>query len=166
MWSGITFFVAMPIGVIFGTWLTEYLSKRGKDAPVRTTAYVFAIAIPFSVASPLMPTGELAIIFGALAGVFAIAAAVPQNVAIQTVTPNEMRGQVTAVYLFMFIVFGALGASVVPLVTTYIAGGEQNLWVSMMLVAAVLLPIAVYAISRGMKPYAEELERLERVKVT
>jgi MFS family permease len=166
MWSGITFFIAMPVGVIFGTWLTEFLSKRGKDAPVRTTAYVFALAVPFSVASPLMPTGELAVIFGSLALVFAMAAAVPQNVAIQTVTPNEMRGQVTAVYLFMFIVFSALGASVVPLVTTYIAGGEQNLWVSMMLVAAVLLPIAVYAISRGMKPYADELERLERVKVT
>ena len=165
MWSGITFFIAMPVGVVFGTWLTEFLSQRHKDAPIRTTAYVFAIAVPFSVVSPLMPTGELAVITGSLAGVFAIAAAVPQNVAIQTVTPNEMRGQVTAVYLFMFIVFGALGASVVPLVTTYIAGGEQNLWISMMLVAAVLLPIAVYAISRGMRPYAEELERLERVKV-
>jgi len=161
MWSGITFFIAMPIGVIFGTWLTEFLSKRGKDAPVRTTAYVFAIAVPFSVASPLMPTGELAVICGSLAGVFAIAAAVPQNVAIQTITPNEMRGQVTAVYLFMFIVFGALGASLVPLVTTYIAGGEQKLWISMMLVAAVLLPIAVYSIARGMKPYAREIEKLE-----
>ncbi|MGZ8346950.1 MAG: MFS transporter [Allosphingosinicella sp.] len=165
MWSGLTFFIAMPIGVVFGTWLTEILGKRYKDAPVRTTACVFAIAVPFSVASPLMPTGELAVICGALAGVFAIAAAVPQNVAIQTVTPNEMRGQVTAIYLFMFIVFGALGASVVPLVTTYIAGGEDKLWVSMGLVAAVLLPIAVYAISRGMKPYARELERLEAIKV-
>ena len=84
----------------------------------------------------------------------------PQNVAIQTVTPNEMRGQVTAIYLFMFVVFGALGASLVPLVTVYVVGGEQNLWISMALIAAVLLPIAVYAIARGMKPYAIEVERL------
>jgi uncharacterized membrane protein YozB (DUF420 family) len=81
-------------------------------------------------------------------------------VAIQTVTPNEMRGQVTAIYLFMFVVFGALGASLVPLVTVYIAGGEQNLWISMVLIAAVLLPISVYAISRGQKPYAIEVDRL------
>jgi len=164
-WSGITFFIAFPLGILFGTWLTEFLSRRGKDAPVRTTAYVFALCIPFSVASPLMPTGELAVITGSLAGVFGIAAAVPQNVAIQTVTPNEMRGQVTAIYLFMFTVFGAIGASLVPLVTVYVAGGEENLWISMVLIAGLLLPIAVYAISRGMKPYAEEVERLERVKV-
>jgi MFS family permease len=159
-WGGLTFLVAFPLGVIFGTWLNSYLAKRHKDAPVRTTALVFAICIPFSVLSPLMPTGELAIVVGALAGVFALAAAVPQNVAIQTVTPNEMRGQVTAIYLFMFVVFGALGASLVPLVTIYVAGGEQNLWISMALIAAVLLPIAVYAISRGQKPYAIEVERL------
>lgn len=160
-WSGLTFGVAFPLGVLFGTWLNSYFAKRHKDAPVRTTALVFAICIPFSVLSPLMPTGELAVIIGAIAGVFALAAAVPQNVAIQTVTPNEMRGQVTAIYLFMFVVFGALGASLVPLVTVYIAGGEQNLWISMALIAAVLLPIAVYAISRGRKPYAIEVERLQ-----
>lgn len=159
-WGGAIFLVAFPLGVLLGTWLNGFLARRYKDAPVRTTAIVFGLCIPFSVLSPLMPTGELAVILGSLAGVFAGAAAVPQNVAIQTVTPNEMRGQVTAVYLFMFVVFGALGASLVPLVTVYIAGGEQNLWVSMVVIAAILLPIAVYAIWRGMKPYAIEVGRL------
>ena len=159
-WGGVIFLVAFPLGVLLGTWLNGLLAKRHKDAPVRTTAIVFGICIPFSVLAPFMPTGELAVVLGSLAGVFAGAAAVPQNVAIQTVTPNEMRGQVTAIYLFMFVVFGALGASLVPLVTVYIAGGEQNLWISMALIAAVLLPIAVYAITRGMKPYAIEVERL------
>jgi MFS family permease len=160
-WGGLIFLVAFPLGVTFGTWMNGLLAKRHKDAPVRTTAIVFAICIPFSVLSPFMPTGELAVICGSLAGVFAGAAAVPQNVAIQTVTPNEMRGQVTAIYLFMFVVFGALGASLVPLVTVYVVGGEQNLWISMAVIAAVLLPIAVYAIVRGMKPYAVEVERLQ-----
>jgi MFS family permease len=162
-WSGITIFIAMPLGVAFGTWLTEQLSKRHKDAPIRTTALVFALAIPFSVLAPLMPTGELSIVMGALAGVFGLAAAVPQNAAIQTVTPNEMRGQVTAIYLFMFIVFGSLGSYLVALVTTYVVGGEQNLWISMAIVPALLLPLAVYAIARGMKPYAQELGRLEAI---
>jgi len=159
-WGGAIFLVAFPLGVLLGTWLNGFLAKRHKDAPVRTTAIVFGICIPFSVLAPFMPTGELSVICGSLAGVFAGAAAVPQNVAIQTVTPNEMRGQVTAIYLFMFVVFGALGASLVPLVTVYVVGGEQNLWISMAAIAAVLLPIAVYAIMRGMKPYAIEIERL------
>jgi MFS family permease len=159
-WIGIIGLIAFPIGTIVGTALTEWLGKRHRDAPVRTTAIVFGLCVPFSIASPLMPTGELALIFGALAGVFGFAAAVPQNVAIQTVTPNEMRGQVTAVYLFMFIVFGALGSSFLPLVTTYVAGGEERLWLAMALVAS-LLPIAAWVISLGMRPYAAEIERLE-----
>ena len=93
---------------------------------------------------------------------FALAAAVPQNVAIQTVTPNEMRGQVTAIYLFMFVVFGALGASLVPLVTIYIAGGEQNLWISMVLDRRrSCCRSASMRSARGLKPYAIEVERLD-----
>ncbi len=108
-----------------------------------------------------MPTGELAILVGAIGGVFGMAASVPQNAAIQTVTPNEMRGQVTAIYLFMFTVFGSLGSFLISVVTTYVVGGPQNLWMSMAIIAAVLLPIAAVAISRAMKPYATEIERLE-----
>lgn len=158
-WSGPILIVAMTFGAAFGSWLTERLGKRHRDAPIRTTAIMFALCIPFSVASPLMPTGELAIILGTLAGVFGIASAVPQNVAIQTITPNEMRGQVTAIYLFMFIAVGSLGSLLVSLVTVHVVGGEQNLWISMVVIPAVFLPLTVYAIARGMKPYAEEMER-------
>lgn len=161
LWSGPILIAAMLLGVTLGTWLTERLGKRHKDAPIRTTAIVFAIAVPLSVASPLMPTGELAIVLGTLSGVFGIAASVPQNVAIQSITPNEMRGQVTAIYLFMFIAVGAFGSLLVSLVTVYVVGGEQNLWISMALVPGICLPIAVYAIARGMKPYAEEISRRE-----
>jgi MFS family permease len=163
-WSGFISFVALPAGVIFGSWLTEFLSRRRKDGPVLTTVIVFSICVPLSIASPLMPTGELAMLTGALAGVFGFAAAVPQNVAIQTVTPNEMRGQVTAVYLFMFIAFGALGAWLVPQVTNLV-GGEQNLWIAMAVIPAALLPLAIIAIAAGMKPYAREVGRLEAIRI-
>ena len=160
-WGGVTVFVAMPLGVVFGTWLTERLSRKHKDAPVRTTAIVFAMAVPFAALSPLMPTGELAVIFGAFSAAFGMASSVPQNAAIQTVTPNEMRGQVTAIYLFMYTVFGALGSFLIALVTRYVVGDEQKLWLSMALTAGVLMPLAVVAIARGMKPYGREIARLE-----
>jgi MFS family permease len=162
-WGGVTLFVAMPLGLFFGTWLTEVLARKRNDANVRVTAILFALAVPFAVISPLMPTGELAIITGALSGVFGFGAAVPQNAAIQRITPNEMRGQVTAVYLFMFVVFGALGSLVIAFVNQYVFGDENDLWKTMALTAAVLMPLAVLAISRGIRPYGEEVERLERL---
>ena len=160
-WSGATILIAMPLGVAFGTWLTERLGRTHRDAPVRATALVFALCVPFAVLSPLMPTGELAVILGAGSSVFGMAASVPQNVAIQTVTPNEMRAQVTAIYLFLFTVCGALGSFLIALITRYVVGDEQQLWLSMCIVAAVLLPIVVFAISRGIGPYGREIARLE-----
>jgi MFS family permease len=161
-WGGITLFVAMPLGLLFGTVLTERLTRKHKDANVRVTAILFALAVPCAVLSPLMPTGELAIITGALSGVFGFGAAVPQNAAIQRITPNEMRGQVTAVYLFMFTVFGAMGSLLIGLVNQYLFADEAALWKTMALTAAVLMPLAVLAISRGIVPYGKEIERLER----
>lgn len=160
-WQGITVFVAMPLGVALGTWTTERLAKRYKDAAVRTATLAFALTTPFAIAAPLMPTGELAILMVSIGGVFALAGAVPQNAAIQSITPNEMRGQVTAVYLFMFTVFGALGSFVIALVTTYIVGDPQKLWLSITMVAAVLLPLATFFLARGIKPYGREVQRLE-----
>lgn len=162
MWAGTMAFICMPIGILFGTWLTEWLSRRHRDAPVRATAIVFGLSVPFAIASPLMPTGELAIVMASIGTIFAMASSVPQNAAIQTVTPNEMRGQVTAIYLFMFTVFQALGSLFVALVTSYIVGDEQKLWLSMALTAAVMMPLATVAIALAMRPYGREMERREK----
>ena len=161
LWSGTIFLVTWPIGMLLGTWMTEWLGKRHKDAPLRVTVISWALCIPFMVASPLMPTGELAIVVGSLSGLFAIASSVPQNVAIQTITPNEMRGLATAMYLFMFTVFQALGSSVIAAVTQYVLRDESRLWLSIAITAAVFMPAATVTIWRGLKPYAAEIRALE-----
>jgi MFS family permease len=150
-----------PLGVLLGTWMTERLGRKYKDAPLRVVAIVWTLAIPFAVAAPFMPTGELAIIVGSMSGLFAMASSVPQNAAIQTITPNEMRGQVTAMYLFMFTVFQAIGSFVIAAVTQYILGDEAKLWLAMAITAAIFMPAAAFTISRGLKHYAGEIRGLE-----
>ena len=156
--------VSQLLGVFLGTAVTEWLGKRHKDAHVRTTTIMFSAAVPFAVLAPLMPSGELTLIFYATAGMFGIGSAVPQNAAIQRITPNRMRGQVTAVYLFMFIFFGAMGSLVIGMVTQRVIGDEAQLWKAMSLTAAVLMPLAAFTISRGIRPYREEVERLEAIE--
>jgi MFS family permease len=160
-WMGIMFLASSLIGAAFGTLFVEWLSKRYKDANVRAAAILFAIAAPFEIAAPLMPSGGLALLCLGVAGACGIASAVPQNAAIQRITPNEMRGQVTAIYLFMFIVFGALGSQLIGTVTQRVFGADADLWKSIVLTASVLMPLAAFAISRGIKPYGREVERLE-----
>jgi MFS family permease len=162
-WMGLMFLVSSLIGAAFGTVFVEWLSKRYKDANVRASAILFAAAAPFEIAAPLMPSGGLSLLCLGAAGVCGLASAVPQNAAIQRITPNEMRGQVTAVYLFMFIVFGALGSQLIGSITQRVFS-DAELWKSIVLTASILMPLAAFTISLGIKPYGREVERLEAIE--
>ena len=160
-WLGILITVSYLLGAFVGTVFTEWLAKRYKDAHVRAATILFCLTAPCEIIAPLMPSGELALLFVGAGGVFALASAVPQNAAIQRITPNQMRGRVTAIYLFMFIFFGGFGAQVIGSVTHRVFGSDADLWKSIVLTAAILLPLAAFTISRGIRPYGHEVERLE-----
>ncbi len=163
-WLSIVILVSYLLGAFVGTVFTEWLSKRYKDAHVRASTILFALAAPFEIVAPLMPSGELALLCVACGGVCALASAVPQNAAIQRITPNEMRGRVTAIYLFMFIFFGAFGGQLIGSVTQRVFHSDADLWKSIVLTAAILLPLAAFTISRGVRPYGREVERLEQLE--
>jgi MFS family permease len=160
-WLSAVTLVSYLVGAFVGTVFTEWLAKRYKDAHVRAAAILFALAAPFEIVAPLMPSGELALLCVGCGGVCALASSVPQNAAIQRITPNEMRGRVTAIYLFMFIFFGAFGGQLIGSVTQRVFHSDADLWKSIVLTASILLPLAAFTISRGVRPYGREIERLE-----
>src|SRR6266480_1968098 len=151
-WWSLVFLVASLVGVVFGTLFTEWLGKRYRDANVRASTILFAFAAPCEILAPLMPSGELSLLCTGGALACGLASAVPQNAAIQRITPNEMRGQVTAIYLFMFIVFGALGGQLIGTITQRVFATDQDLWKSLVLNASILMPLAALTISRGIRP--------------
>jgi MFS family permease len=163
-WLGLVFLVGSIIGAVLGTLFVEWLSKRYRDANVRASTILFAAAAPFSILAPLMPSGGLALVCHGVAVACGLASSVPQNSAIQRITPNEMRGQVTAIYLFMFIVFGALGSQLIGTITQRVFQSDALLWKTIVLTASVLMPLAAFAISRGIKPYGREVARLEALE--
>jgi len=153
--------VSMLTGVIVGGLFVTWLGKRYKDANIRAAAIIFSCATVLAIAAPLMPSAELALLCMAGTTMFGLAGAPAQNAAIQRIAPNEMRGQVTALYLFMFTFFGALGSWVIGIVSTAIIGDDQQLWQALLIVAAVFMPVATFFMFRAIKPYREEVERLE-----
>ncbi|MEO0062706.1 MAG: hypothetical protein RLZZ08_1266, partial [Pseudomonadota bacterium] len=83
------------------------------------------------------------------------------NAAVQRIVPNEMRGQVSALYLFMFTFFGGLGSWVIGAVNTHIVGNEQDIWKAILITSCIFLPMATFFMWRGIRPYREEVARLE-----
>jgi MFS family permease/uncharacterized membrane protein YuzA (DUF378 family) len=113
-------------GGLSGGWLAGWMRDRGhSDSNIRIGVIAALLALPFGVAAPLMPTAEwsLALLCG-----FLFAGAMPYGgaaAAFQEITPNRMRGQVSAVYLFWLNLAGiGLGSTLVALVTQNIYGGD------------------------------------------
>jgi MFS family permease len=151
--------VAMLAGIAVGGAFVTWMSKKYKDANIRCTAIIFTLTTIVTIAMPLMPTAELALGCMALAAFFGLAGAPAQNAAIQRIAPNEMRGQVTAFYLFMFTFFGAMGPLAIGFVSTFIV--NEVIWQAILITAVIFLPLATFFMWRGIKPYREEVERLE-----
>ncbi|HQS97524.1 MAG TPA: MFS transporter, partial [Novosphingobium sp.] len=132
---GATILVASLSGLLLGGIFVEWLAKRYKDANVRAATCCAAGVTVCTIAAILMPTAWGSLILFGLSGMFGIAGAVPQNAAVQRVAPNDMRGQVTAFYLFMFTFFGAMGSYVVGKVQDVVIGDPAQLWKALLITA-------------------------------
>jgi MFS family permease len=159
---GLIALVATPLGLFLGTILSERLIKKDlDDALLRVVFLSQLLSFPFSIISPLMPTPELALASVALGTILGMMAAPAQNSVIQIITPNEMRGQITAVYLFTIsVVGGGLGPLVVALITDYIFVDESQLRYAMAWFGAVVGPLGVVLLFMAIKPYGHAYRRL------
>lgn len=153
--QGIIALVVTPIGMMAGGFLAEWLTKKGvEDANMRLVLAGAIGAIPFSVLYPLMPTPEMALILHAVNSLVTVIGAGPGHAALQIITPNQMRGQVTALYFFVFNLIGfGLGPLIIALFTDFLFGSDQSLRYSMSIAAATLLPFSVVVLWLGLKPY-------------
>jgi MFS family permease len=158
--SGLMYLTVWPLGAAVGTWMVERLQRQGRDdANMRVVIWSTACAVPFLAAAPLMPTGELSIAVMAV-GLFAGAWLLgPQNAALQVITPNRMRGQITALFLFVFNVIGfGLGPSFVAFTSTHVfGGGAHALGRALALTQAVMGPIAVLVFATGLRAFGRSV---------
>jgi MFS family permease len=153
-----------PAGLIAGGKLSEYMHRRGIiDADMRIVLWAMIGTVILSTIFPLVghPQWMLALygcnIFVASLGIG------PGTASFQVITPNQMRAQVSAIYMFAMNVVGfALGPLVVALFTDYLFKDPQDLKYSLSLCAVILGPIAVAVIAQGMKPYKASYERAVR----
>jgi MFS family permease len=159
---GIAIVILGPFVLIAGSMLAERFARQGRlDANLRVTLLAAVLTLVPTLLYPFMPTPQLAIalvILGFLAGMLTPG---PYNAALQIVTPNQMRGQVTALFLFVFNIVGfGLGATIVATFTNFVFGDENMLRYSLAATAAVMGPISIACFWLGLKPYARSVERM------
>ncbi|MCY1560152.1 hypothetical protein D9M68_972570 [compost metagenome] len=82
--------------------------------------------------------------------------------AIQEIMPNAMRGQASAIYLFVITLIGlGFGPTAVALVTDYVFADDKALRYSLLIVTTIAVASSVVLLWAGLKPYRESLQRLQ-----
>ncbi len=152
---GLMNMVVGPIGIAAGAWLAEHYMKRGfDDANIRVIRWSSVFAFPLMAAGPLMPTPWLALGCAAISGVIGSMGGAPLTAALQVVTPNEMRGQVTALYLFVNNIIGSgLGPTLIAVITQYVFHNDAALRYSLALSTGTIMPLAALCYWFGLKYY-------------
>lgn len=148
---------------LFGAvWFNEYLRKRGHaDTNMRVMAIGLTIAAPIMIAAPLMPSPYLALALFGLGPALMLVAAPSLNTALQIITPNEMRGQMTAIYLFIVLALSqAIGPTFFAFLTQVVFGDEAQLRYAIATSAAVLFPATAITYWLGVRPYRHRILEL------
>ncbi len=142
---GTVMLVCGTIGTLTGGWLSGRLMRSGHaDANMRIVLWATFLKGAPLVAAPLMPTPFLSLAFMALGTLIGQASQGVMLAAIQDVTPNQLRGQVTAIALFFVNLVGAgLGATVIASITDFGFGDKSALRYSIAITGTVTLPIIV-----------------------
>lgn len=155
--------VSSILGVLFGGWYADKLTREGKtDGRLRVSVVgIFLALAAFFI--PLLPKAEWALlamsvpIFG-LASPFGAATA-----AVQEIMPNQVRALASSIFLFILNLIGiGLGPTIVALFTDYIFHDEQAIRYSLVLLYIVGGGIGLLLSYLALKPYRLAIENKER----
>jgi MFS family permease len=159
---GLVVAVCGSLGIVFGGWLADRLARKGySDGAMRVGLGAAVLALPFCAAYLLVGSAQQAIVLLAPAVLFLSMPFGVAPAAIQEIVPNTLRGQASALYLFVINLIGlGLGPTAVALCTDQVFHDKQAVGLSMLTVSVPALLLAMLLLSLSLKPYRASLERL------
>jgi hypothetical protein len=159
---GIIVAIAGSAGLVVAGRMADAWRARGAaNANVRMGTLIALCSIPVNALLYFAPSGEWAAFWLAPAAFLAAAPFGVAPAAIQQMMPAAMRGQASAVYLFVINLIGlGLGPTAVAVTTQYIFRRDDALRDSLALVTAAACLVAAGLLRSAWSPYLGSLERL------
>ena len=155
--------VCATLGVLASMSIAARLQARGStDAVLRTSLLMGAALTPLGILLPLVnsPGTALLVLAPVSALSFGLFAMIPPT--LQLITPNQMRGQVSAVFsVFNNVIGMMIGATSVALLTDYVFRDPLRLHHSLVVVATVTLPLSSALMWWGLPHFSRSIMRAE-----
>ncbi|MGQ0700008.1 MAG: spinster family MFS transporter [Panacagrimonas sp.] len=146
-------------GIVFGGWLADRWKARGlSDATLRVGAIAACGGVLLAPLLPFAPNGWA---LAALVAPATFLLSMPFGVgpsAIQDLVPNRMRGQTSAVYLFLVNIIGlGIGPTATAMFTDYAFADDLKVGVSLAIVMVTAQLVACLLLVRGAAHYRRSL---------
>lgn len=122
---GISLILGGGLGLIVGGWVSDKFSYFFQGGKALFSIICSILAIPLVILFTLEDSPITALIFFALSYSFMVAPIAPAAAMLQEITPNRMRGTISAFYLLIISLIGlGFGATIVALLNdTFFGGG-------------------------------------------
>ena len=143
------------LSAISSGYVTNWFKDNGRAEGSMLTVLWGSIGITIGTGiAPLMPTPEMTLALFAVAGIFANWPSAQALLAINEITPNQLRGTITAIYI---LVIGIGGPFAMGWATDNIFGDPQKINYSMSLVTIVMGSIGSLLIFLSLKSFRTSL---------
>jgi MFS family permease len=151
------------LGIIGAGRVADYLRSRGHaNANIIVGMWIGMIWVPIHFLMFLAPSGGWATVWGVPATVLSAAPFGVAPAAIQQMMPANMRGQASAVYLFILNLIGlGLGPTAVAWCTQHIFHRDDALRYSMVIVLVTASLLGAALLAWCLKPFLASLGRLQ-----
>jgi MFS family permease len=156
---GLIMIGAGTAGLLIAGTLSDKLVAGGmQDAYVRMILVSMLALLPCAGALGFLTSDSLAIVFMSLAVFFSAFQGGLSAGTLQLMTPNRMRGQVTALYMLATNLIGlGLGPTIIALTTDYVFGYDAAIGKSIALCSLVVCPIGAFILWRSMPAIRQQL---------
>ncbi len=147
-------------GLLIAGFVADAWVKRGRtDAYIRIILLSMIAMLPFIGALGFIEDPTLALFALGIAVFFSAFQGGLAGGSLQVMTPNEMRGQAMAVYLFVANLIGlGLGPTVVASMTDFVFENDAAIGKSLALTGLIVCPLGALVLASGLKAIKSQLD--------
>jgi MFS family permease len=154
--------ISVPVGIFSALscgWVISFLQKRGRlDAPIICVLIMIVVTCASLAVSGIASSAQVSLVFFALSACTVNWGIPCVLTAINQVTPNQFRGQLTAIYTIVVAVIAVgLGPLVAGAVSDYFLGGSEHIGTALSLLSIVCGIIAFILIFNARKAFVIEV---------